>query len=678
MNSTRQKTTTGCKQTLRSALWLLLLLGSKMVFAQASTIPVSAPEQQDTTGRLKVESSLTGEGFFKGGKELRKLSGQVRLRQNNTLVYCDTALIDQNDAILKGKVVILQGDTVRIFADSAHYFGTIKQSDLFGKVVLENNTQKLFTKRLHYDLANKIATYNTGATMHDGKSQLTSRRGFYFVNDKQIFFKGNVAITDPEFTLRTDTMWYDTEARIAHFVAPTLISQLDGRIYCEGGFYNIEDKYAQFDKNPQYERKDQRGRAQKMRYNGVTKAYIMEGDAYVEDPKQKAEADMIWYNTELEQILLTGNARYRDSVKNIVSDRIFYDSRNKNYTLRGRSRVVDPPNIVEADSLDFNDQLGNGQAVGNVFWQDTTNKMTILAYQLDYNKATGFIHTWGGFGPERRRGRPLMKTLIDKDTLYMASDTISSFKPDTASDRRLLIAHRDVRIYKNNLQAVCDSLSFDSRDSTFRFFQFKQMPVLWSDTSQFSGDTILLTLRNNKPYKILLQQNALVVNSADEQYFNQIKGRHNTIQFEDGKAREMFVEGNAEAVYYALDDQKAYIGVNETQCGEMRLLFADGKVESIKFYAQSRGKFQPIKKAGPDGKVLKGFFWEKDRRPASVQDLLKPVDGVKEKVDGRVDKAEGVKEKTDSGKGKANDEKQKTDSGKEKANDGAPKVNGGG
>ena len=215
-----------------------------------------------------------------------------------------------------------------------------------------------------------------------------------------------------------------------------------------------------------------------------------------------------------------------------------------------------------------------------------------------------------------------MKTLIERDTLYMAADTLTSYKPDSATDVRLLIAHLDVRIFKSDLQASCDSLSFSTLDSVFWFYKLANLPVIWSDTSQFSGDTIRMSMKDKKLDRIWLRQNAMVINSEDERLFNQIKGRNTTAFFRDEEIREMLVEGNAQAVYYALDDKRAYIGVNETQCSEMRLYFGDNKVESIKFYDQPAGKFIPMKKAGKETKKLEGFFWEKRRRPGSVADLF--------------------------------------------------------
>jgi len=615
-------------QIVKFALFALLLLVCDRLFAQTPTPQSSTvnppPSTVRDTQKLKIETAAVIEYFLKNGREIQKLSGTVRLRQENTLIYCDTATMDKDFAVLRGKVVIAQGDSVRAFADSAHYNAVTKISDLFGNVVLVNGKQELFTDRLRYDLGNKIATYTTGATMTNGKSQVTSRRGHYYVEQKEVFLKGDVVVTDPEFTMRTDTMVFNTEAQLVRFVAPTLISQRGSKIYTEHGFYDMENDFAEFDQNPQYEKDGQFGRARKMRYEGgALKEYTLEGDAHIEKPEKGeiAEADVIRYNADTEKTLLRGNAHFRDSTRDIQGAEIRYDTRNKTYQLTGRGRVSDPPNIIEADSLDFNDVLGNGLALGSVIWQDTSSDYTVLSWRMDYNKNSQYLNAFGGFGEKGAAGRPMMKSLIDRDTMFMSADTLTSFKPDSASDVRQLFAHRDVRIFKSDLQAACDSLTFSSADSIFWFYKLKNQPVIWSDTSQFSGDTIKMLLKNKKLDRLWLRQNALVINSEDGILFNQIKGRNSTVYFRDDQAREMLVEGNAQAVYYAVDDKQAYIGLNETTCSEMRLFFGDNKVESIKFYQQPTGKFIPMKQAGKDTKKLDGFFWERERRPRGLGDL---------------------------------------------------------
>ena len=409
--------------------------------------------------------------------------------------------------------------------------------------------------------------------------------------------------------------------RVVHHHGVPGVGTADGDV----GHQHVGQRdFAEFDLNPQYEKEGQRGRAKKMRYFGTTKEYTLEGEAYIDDPTkgQTTQADVIRYNTDTEKTMLRGNAHFKDSTRDIRGEEIHVDGRNKAYQIMGRGRVVDPPNIIEADSLDFNDVLGAGLALGGVVWIDTASDFTILAHRMDYNKRTEFLNAFGSSGAPGAAGRPMMKSLIDRDTLYMSADTLTSYKPDTASDTRLLLAHKDVRIFKRDLQAACDSLSFSSADSIFWFYKIRDIPVIWSDTSQFSGDTIRMLLKNKKLDRIWLVQNALVVNSEDGLMFNQIKGRYTTAFFRDDEVREMLVEGNAQAVYYALDDRRAYVGLNQTECSEMRLYFGSNQVESIKFYDHPSGSFTPMKKAGEGTKKLEGFFWEQVRRPRKVGDLF--------------------------------------------------------
>jgi lipopolysaccharide export system protein LptA len=353
-------------------IWVISLMQSGTLTAQSSIAPVTTP--QDSSKKLKIETAFQVEYFVRGDRTIQKLSGNVRMRQDDVLVFCDTAILDEFDARLKGNVVIQQHDTVKVFADSAHYRTDTKISELYKDVVLENGRQKLFTQRLRYDLGQKIATYHTGATMSNGKSQLVSKHGYYYVDDGDMYFKGNVVVTDPEFTMRSDTLAFNSKTQLVRFVAPTLISQPKGKIYTEGGFYDIENNFAEFDLNPQYDREGQIGTAKKMRYSGTSKEYVLEGDALIDDkPKgRKTRADVIRYNSDTEDTYLRGNADYQDSTRNIKGEEIRYNSRDKNYQIKGRGRVNDPPNIIEADSLSFNDQLGAGVALGSVDWRDTS------------------------------------------------------------------------------------------------------------------------------------------------------------------------------------------------------------------------------------------------------------------------------------------------------------------
>ncbi|MBK8491167.1 MAG: hypothetical protein IPL49_09840 [Saprospirales bacterium] len=592
------------------ALLLLTLACGK---ASAQTEPPHEPTP------VNVDFSDLFEYIQQKGQTIQKLIGSVELHQDSVYMYCDSAFIfNELDVIAMSKVIIQQGDSVSVFADSLSYQGAIRVADLYGEVILMSGNQKLFTTQLNYDLNTKIATYDQGAILTNDTTQLISKRGYYYVGLKEIFFKDSVQIIDPNFELRTDTLAFNTDSQVATFLAPTLIVQDSSKIYCEGGFYDVRNQVAQFSGNPQYQKGESRATAKLIQYDGQKNEVTLQGDAFFEEPDRRATADVLTYLEDTEEILLIGHARYESKDQTIVADTITYDQKKEVYTTRGRSVISDPPQLIEADQVDYEKEEGLGIAQGNVIWQDTSAGISIFCEQARYREEGSYLLATGG-----RNNRPLFISRIEEDSLYMTADTLvaqtqqDSLYSDTT---RLLTAFHQVRIFKSDLQALCDSVSYSTRDSLFRLYQG---PIIWSDTSQFIADTIHVKLAEGGIERIDLYNQSLIINSSDLKYFNQVKGKYIHAFLTDGEIRRMQVEGNAETLYYALDDEDAYIGVNKTACSEMLFFFVDNKLQEIRFYKEPSGQLIPMEQADHESLKLKGFRWEFERRPKSIVDLFK-------------------------------------------------------
>ncbi len=570
-------------------------------------------EAQDTLEKdlVIIDHADIAIGITGEGRQLFKEVRQVEMRQGETYMYCDSAfLYDNNNVRAWGNVIIQQGDSVNIFSDSLFYNGFEKKADFYSEVVLESKQQKLFTDRLNYDLNTKIASYYEGATLTNDTTHLTSKIGYYYVGDNMAFFKDSVVVVDPQFELKSDTLKFDTKEKIAYFLGPTLISQNEGKIYCEDGFYDTKNKVAEFKENAQYQKGEEKAWADLMTYDGNKKETTLTGNArFIDGPKQ-AKADVIRYEEGKEITNLEGNAFYKDEKQEIRSERIRYDKKNEVYSTKGRSRMSDPPQILEADRIDFDGNIGF--AVGDVIWRDTAQNVSIShCDSVTYLKTEDFLKAMGG--------RPLMTTLMDDDTLFLAADTLISFKQNPDDSVRTLLAYPDVRLFKSDLQAVCDSLVYSEMDSIFKFYDD---PIIWSDTSQFSADTIHIQLVEKKVNRIYLYRNSFMINSPDEVYFNQIKGKNNIVFFEDNEVRRMKVDGNAESIYFALDDDEKYIGSNKTVASSMLLYFGNNQIDNIKFYTQPKAKFTPMSKAAGSDEKLDGFNWDTSRRPMTLEDLF--------------------------------------------------------
>lgn len=585
-------------------LFIILLLP---LFLQAQSVP-----SQDTTNRKEVtiEFSDLMEFIQEEDRSVRKLSGHVALSQDSVLMYCDTALLEGNKVIAFGNVVIQQGDSITVFSDSLEYTGDKRVADLFGEVVLQDGDKKLFTSYLNYDLSSKTGRYTQGGLVTQGNTQLISEKGVYYVNSKQLFFKDSVIVANDKMTLRADTLEFDSESQIATFLGPTIIQQDSATIYCEAGFYDMATELAEFEKNAQYQKDQQRATADLITYDGSIKEIKMTGNATFIEGEKVAKAEIIRYEEDTNLTYLEGNAAFKDPQQEVKGDIIQYDQDKGSFKTEGRSVLVDSTQILIADQFDFDSDQGLGIAKGTIEWQDTVENLRIQCEELAYDKSSNYLKASGG--------RPLLSVLIGEDTLFLASDTLISSETEDSLAKKILEAYTDVRIYKTNLQASCDSLSYSAADSLFKLYQD---PIIWSDTSQFKADSIHMYLANNRIDKIILYENGLIINTPDFQYFNQIRGTEITAYFNFGNLNRMKVNGNAESIYFARDEEDAYLGMNQTTCSEMLILFGANEVDQIKFFNQPNATMMPMAEVKNSPPTLKGFSWDFDKRPQSIIEL---------------------------------------------------------
>ena len=600
----------------------------------------SSGENQDTdTSKVEIIYADHLIGRLDGNLRVKTLVGRVRLKQDDVKMRCDSAVIMGNDVSAYGNVQIEQGDSVKIFADSAYYFGDARESILIGKTVLTDGKATLYTDRLDYDMNTKIAIYKSGAVLENEETRLYSERGYYYTQENLAYFGGDVTIEDPEFSLKADTLKLDTDKNISYFIGATDLLTKDGeRIYCESGFYDSQKQYAEFEDRARFQSEDGFAKAKKIKYDGKNDKVILEGDAYFKSEEQTAESDLIVYDTARKQFSTDGITTIKDEGRVIVSEKSFYDDSTNVAVFVGNVCISDSNQIICADSIRYNEADKIGKAFGNVVSRDTVENITVECERMDYNDSTSYVIA---------TGRPLMTSLVEDDTLFLAADTLYSFSRDTVSfdSLRVIVAQKNVRLYKSNFQAICDSLVYDSADSIFQLFYD---PVLWSDTSQFTADVVSIFLADEKIDRIELNQKAFLINSSDEVYFNQVKGRTISAHFEEDTLRTMLVNGNGETLYFVQDDAKAYITANKTECSNMKLYFKENQVQDIFFYGQPKGKAHPMEGIQVKALEINGFQWRMDERPKSKDDLkIVPIKTIKKSTIEIEEEDEDTEEESD-------------------------------
>jgi lipopolysaccharide export system protein LptA len=619
----------------------------------------------DTTVAEVVNIDNANELIALNKGAIQVLVGEVELSQDSIFMYCDSAkIVNEVQVYAYDNVTIQQGDSLAAFSDKLDYNAETLLAKLRGHVALQRGNTELFTDRLDYDLKTKLATYHTGGRIvSNGTTELSSTHGYYYADRQEVYFRDSVVAIDDRFEMRADTLMYDLAAERVYFLGPTVIRTDTHRIYCESGYYDVQLDEAVFSQNAQYLSGDRKAAADTIRYfGGLRETYILEGNAFVaEGDFQRATADKINYFRREDKYKLEGNASVRDSVQTVTGDTIDYDVALATYSVvGGRPRVSAPPMIILADRLDADPETGFSTASGRVIWRDTTANVTIMAANARYNETSGYLLASGGAGPDRPDqpdffgNRPMMTTVLEGDTMWMVADTLVSVRSDkidssftttvlsrdtvmigdsltinivsetdtliTFDTIRYLAAHHDVRILKSDMQAVCDSLGFNTIDSVLTLYQ---NPILWQDTSQLTGDTVRIHFKGEALDKVQLLRNALVITTPDLVFFNQVKGKQIEAFFDSTSLSRTEVKGNAEAIYYIVDEAGAYVGVNKTACSSMVLHFKNGGVRKIRFLSAPSGKMEPMQAVDHETFKLEGFRWETKRKPLTVDDLFK-------------------------------------------------------
>lgn len=597
-----------------------------MLVATGAMAQEAAASAQDTT-RKEMVRVLHSDNLLiiqEGDSTVKYVDGHIELKQDSTYMYCDSAVIINNNRVFAyDEITIQQGDSVSIFSDTLYYLADTMLAILKGEVVLTNLKQQLWTTELDYSLKTKIARYENHGTLYDDSTQLQSRRGIFDVGLNRATFKDSVFVFHPDFTLTADSILYLVDEETTIFLGPTRILQgTDREIYCEAGFYDIRNKVSEFRKRAQYRDPEKTATADTIRHIQKDSTIELIGHVDFQEGDRLIRSEYLKYDERTGLAEIRGNAFYADSSRTVYAEEILYNTRSDALQTKGKSRVNEGSQNLSAEFIDYDDETKLGNASGNVVWRDTASGYVIESDSAIYRKDIDYIRAFGV-------RKPLLKTEMDGDTLYLSADvlnvltTLDSVDVDTSGQAildsvRHFRAFYNVELYKSNMQGVCDSLTFNSRDSLFQFYR---NPVLWSDTTQFVADSISMQMKDEKIDRFIMRHNGFIINQVNEIFYNQIKGKYITSFFEADEIKRIYVEGNAESVYYARDEEDAYIGVNRSICSEMEFLFENKQMNTVKFLTAPKSKMSPVQGINPNAMQLEGFRWITDMRPVGVDDL---------------------------------------------------------
>ena len=405
---------------------------------------------------------------------------------------------------------------------------------------------------------------------------------FYDGNTQVAYLRENVRMENGQVTLFTDSLNYERIPNIGYYFEGGLIVDSLNQLSSFYGQYSPETKLAVFNDSVQ-----------------------------VENPDFTLYSDTLHYDTESKVATILGPSVIVSDSGTIHTSRGWYDTVNNTSLLLDQSQVESGEKILIGDSIFYNRDTGMGEVYGNMSLIDTAQHVTLQGEYGYYNEQTGYA-----FATDSAR----FLEYSQGDTLFLHADTLQMVTVDSVY--REIKAYYGVRFYRIDMQGVCDSMQFNTRDSVLYMYT---EPVLWNEQYQLYGDTIAIYMNDSTIEYAHVIQFAFAAQHVDSSYYNQLKGNDLKAYFEGQAVHQIDVAGNAESIFYPLEKDGAKVGMNETKSGFLTIWVKDNKLDKLKIWPSPVGTMTPIPDLKPDQKMLKDFYWFDYLRPKNRDDIYEVV-----------------------------------------------------
>lgn len=475
------------------------------------------------------------------------------------LLYADEAQADKvklPDVQILVGSVKLRHDSMYMYCDSALIFEKTNSVEAFDNVRMEQGDTLFIYGDYLY---------------YDGMSQLAMLRG-------------NVRMINRNTMLTTDSLNYDRVYNLGY--------------YFEGGTLTDEENVLTSEWGE---------------YSPATKLSVFNHDVKLVNPQFVLTSDTLKYSTESKIATILGPSDIVSDKNHIYSERGIYNTTTEQAELLDRSVLTHEGKKLTGDSLFYDRVLGYGEAFDNVQMNDTVNKNMLTGNYCFYNETTGnALATQRAVAIDYSQG----------DSLFMHGDTLRlvTYHMNTDSMYREMRVYHKVRAYRTDIQAVCDSLVYNSKDSCMTMYTD---PILWHGEQQVLGEEIKAYMNDSTIDWVHIINQALVVEKKDTMHYNQVTGKEIKGFFVEGDMRQIDVNGNVLVVFYPIDDKDStMIGLNYAEGSFLRMLLKERRMEKGAFIGKANGTLYPMDQIPAEKYKLPPFVWFDYIRPRNKEDIF--------------------------------------------------------
>lgn len=465
-------------------------------------------------------------------------------------------------------------DVTLMFCDSA-YFYSDNSLDAFGHVHIQqpDDSTNLYGDFLHYDGNTKKAVLNKNVVLDKGDMHLT-----------------------------TDVLNYNTTTRIAYYATPGRIVNKENILTSEQGYFFGKKNELTFKKNVVLTNPQFIINCDTMRYNTISKITYFKGPTTIKSKDNFIYCEDGWYDTQKDLSRFSKNSYILTNQQKMIGDSVFYDRKK-----------------------------GLGRAVHHIQIIDTVQHITITGDLATHNEFTDLSLV---------TGQAVLMQMSETDTLFLHADTLKSlgnnpkppkdslakktvFNPlDTIQTQKdtakRLFAYNRVKFFRKDLQGKCDSMAYNTADSTMRLYG---MPTIWSEKNQLTGDSVWVIVGKKSLQTMELFGTAFVVSQEDSLRYNQVRGKYMKGFFRNNDLYRVNVEGNGQTIYYVKEDEKIK-SVNRADCSDLHIYLKKNEMDRITFVTRPDATLFPLNKIDLKEFKLKDFTWRANMRPQSRKDIF--------------------------------------------------------
>lgn len=455
---------------------------------------------------------------------------------------------------------------------------------LVGNVHLLHNHLHMFCdSALIHEKTNSVEAYNN-IKMEQGDTLFIYGDYLHYDGITQLAqLRVNVKMVNRKTTLLTDSLNYDRLYNLAYYFEGGTLMDVDNVLTSDWGEYSPKTKIAVFNH-----------------------------DVRLVNPRFILTSDTLKYNTRNKNAIILGPSHIVSDKNNIYSKRGVYNTVRDRGWLYDRSVIINGGKKMVGDTLYYDKFKGYGEAFHNVVMRDTINKNILKGNYCYYNDKRGVAYA---------TRKALAIDYSQKDSMFIHADTLymRTLNQKTDSMYRILRAYHKVRMFRPDMQGVCDSLVYITRDSCLTMYKD---PIVWNDQQQLLGEKIKAYFNDTTITWAHIINQALTVEKLDSVHYNQVTGKEIKAYFKNKELNKVDVIGNVLVVYYPLDKDSTMMFMNTSETSLLNLYLKERKLDKMVMSPQSTGILYPMDQLPPDKMRLSNFAWFDYIRPKNKNDLF--------------------------------------------------------